>query len=247
MIINSLTNTKVKEWVKLKNSKYRNLSQTFLVEGEHLIIEANKAGLIISLIVLNYEKPLLDNFPIYQVNELIMKKISTNTSLNKQVGICRFKDTSEEIDSELLILDNIQDPANVGGIIRTAYCFGFNSVILSDDTVDIYNPKLIKASQGSVFHVNTLRVNLIEYLPILKDKGYQLLATNLNTDENIEDVLIPERYGLILGNEGQGISPEVLALADTHFIIPITNFDSLNVLSAASICLYELSKKEEVS
>ena len=245
MYISSVNNAKVKDWVRLQNSRYRNETGTFLVEGEHLIEEAERTGLLTGLIYLEGKQPLYQTENQYEVNEAVMKKISTNTSLNSYIGICKFMTTdNDNISDQIIVLDNIQDPANIGGIIRTALALGYRDILLSLDSVDMYNEKLIKASQGAIFHLNVVKSEIREYLLELKKKDYKILATDLAGTVYIEDLKIPDKYALIFGNEGQGIGKDILALADICFKIPLETFDSLNVLSAASICLYELKKEK---
>jgi len=247
MLITSVNNQTVIEWSKLKTTKYRNLTRTFLIEGEHLIEEAHKAGLILNLICLQEQTPLYSDYPVYYVSELVMKKISTNVSLNKHMALCRFIDTeSVELSDRIVVLDRVQNPSNVGAIMRTALALGFDSIVLSYDSVDLYNEKLIKASQGAIFRIKTKKEILLDYIPKLKKTGYSILVTDLNTETQINDVLIPEKYVIIFGNEGEGVSDEVLKLSDKCLRIPISSIDSLNILSALSICLYELNKLVEL-
>jgi len=238
MVITSVSNPQIVQWSKLNTVKYRNQTSTFLIEGEHVIEEAYKAKLIEKLICLEEQVPLYNEYPVMYVNSSVMKKISKNTSLSKHMALCRFMDNDRELSDRIVILDRVQNPSNVGAIIRTALALGFDSIILSKDSVDIYNEKLISASQGALFHMKVKVEALDEYILILKENGYVILATDLNADNLINDVIIPEKYGVVFGNEGVGIQKEILNISNISFKIPISNINSLSVLSSASICLF---------
>ena len=152
MYISSVNNEFIKETAKLNNKKYRDLTNTFLIEGEHLVKEAKKNNLIKTIIVLEdfqYETDL--NKVI--VTKEVMKKLSDNPSIPKIMAIV-YKKECTRIGNKVLILDRLQDPGNLGTIIRSAVAFGFNTLILSDDTVDLYNPKVIRSTQGMLFNIN---------------------------------------------------------------------------------------------
>ena len=245
MEINSLQNPLVKDWVRLKNNKYRNLTRTFLVEQENLISEARRAGLLRQLITLKGETPLYDDYPCCWVSAEVMRKISGNVSMNKQVGLCDFKTEELSWGDRLVILDDVRDPANVGAIIRTALALGYDGMILSDNSVDIYHQKLIKAAMGANFFLPIKRCELTKELSILRKSGYKLLATDLTATKTLSEVRIPKRFAVVFGNEGSGIRAEVAAACDLSFKIPLAEFDSLNVAVAAGICLYELGRENQ--
>ena len=150
MKIESLTNTHVKEWVKLKNKKYRDEVGLFLIEGDHLINEARKKNLIKEIISITNEQA------DFYVTKEIMKKISSQVSIANNIAVC-YKIKEQELKGNIVLLDNIQDPGNLGTIIRSAVAFGFKNIILSDDTVDLYNDKVIRASEGMIFHIKEFR------------------------------------------------------------------------------------------
>lgn len=238
MEITSLTNNHVKEWTKLKEKKYRDEVGLFLIEGEHLIEEAIKKKCIKEIISsdtnLNAD---------YYVTIEIMKKISNQVSISKRVAVC-YKLLEQKIENKILILDGIQDPGNLGTIIRSAVAFEINTIILSEDSVDLYNDKVIRASEGMIFHVNILRKNLTSFFEELHQKNYIIVGTKLRDGQNLDNIKKIEKIAIVMGNEGQGIKEDILKKCDSFVSIPMSsNCESLNVGVATSIILYELNKR----
>lgn len=238
MKIESLQNARVKEWCKLKEKKYRDETDLFLVEGEHLIEEAKKQNLIKEII--SCEDALDADF---YVTKDIMKKIASQVSISSRIAVCN-KKKEEEIQNKILILDNIQDPGNFGTIIRSAVAFGFTDIVVSLDTVDLYNEKVVRASEGMLFHINVLRRELSSFLEEMKD-DYQIFTTDVEKGENIKEIPLQEKIAIVIGNEGQGVREEIKRYA-THFLkIPMQKTcESLNVGVAASILMYEVAVKQ---
>ena len=140
-----------------------------------------------------------------------------------------------------MILDNIQDPGNLGTIIRSCVAFNVDTLIISDNSVDLYNPKVLRATQGMIFHLNIIVTNLIKIIKELKDEGYKVAGTNVVNGTLVSEFEKKERFAIIMGNEGNGVSSEVSKLIDENIYIPISQTcESLNVGVAASIILYEL-------
>ena len=157
MVITSLENEKIKNLVKLQKKKYRDLTNTYLIEGEHLVNEAIKAGTVLEIFLLENESFLSDlkiNFVSYEV----MKKISTLDSIPKIVALCKKNNNKEIIGNKILLLDEIQDPGNLGTIIRSAVAFNIDTIILSENTTDLYNPKVLRATQGIYNYINIIRM-----------------------------------------------------------------------------------------
>ncbi len=244
MIITSLDNKEVKRYFKLKQKKYRDIEGLFLVEGEHLVLEANKAGLLIKVITtdeaFDYSNKII-------VTKEIMKKISNLDTPPKVIGICKLIE-ERELKNKLLVLDGVQDPGNLGTIIRSAVAFNFDTIILSNDTVDMYNPKVIRSTQGMLFHINIIRRNLNEVIPKLKEDGYFIYTTDVSGGEDIRNIKIQEdqKIALVMGNEGNGVSDNITSLADKKVYIKMNPLvESLNVGVATSILLYELKNNME--
>lgn len=242
MIITSLNNPTIKEISKLKNKKYRDLTNTYLVEGEHLVEEAYKNNLLIKIILLEDTICNYDIEKIYITKE-VMKKLTELDTPNKIIGIVK-KNTPLPIRNKILILDNIQDPGNLGTIIRSSVAFDIDTIVLSPNTVDIYNPKVIRSTQGMIFYTNIITLELKEFINEIKTKNYTIFGTNVRNGKNIKEITLPEKFALVLGNEGQGVSKEIESLCDDNIYIKMSSkCESLNVSVATSILLYEVYNK----
>lgn len=239
MIITSLENKEIKRITKLKSKKYRDELQEFIVEGEHLVEESYKNKILKKVILLEDADIDIDVEKIY-VNHDVMKKISNLDSPPKVIGICKLLE-EKEIGDRVLILDGIQDPGNLGTIIRSAVAFNIDTIILSNDTVDMYNSKVIRSTQGMLFYINIIRTDLMEILPRLKKNNYTIYTTNVSNGTDIKKCEKQNQFALIVGNEGNGVSKKVSDYADyTIYIKTNNNVESLNVAVATSILLYEL-------
>ena len=242
MIITSLNNPTIKEISKLKNKKYRDLTNTYLVEGNHLVEEAYKNNLLIKIILLEDTICNYDIEKIYVTKE-VMKKLTELDTPNKIIGIVK-KNTPLPIGNKILILDNIQDPGNLGTIIRSSGAFDIDTIVLSPNTVDIYNPKVIRSTQGMIFYTNIITLELKEFINEIKTKNYTIFGTNVRNGKNIKEITLPEKFALVLGNEGQGVSKEIESLCDDNIYIKMSSkCESLNVSVATSILLYEVYNK----
>lgn len=244
MEITSLTNAKVKQWVKYHEKKYRDQDQVFLIEGEHLIQEAHRFNLIQYIIKLkDYDIETYD-YLVYEVTPEIMKKISQNVSGNKVMALCTMKKQSNELKNNVLMLDDVQDPGNLGMIIRSAIAFGYHDLILSNKSVDLYNDKVIRSTQGALFQMNIIKADLVQEIKKRQQEGYFVYGTALKNAKGLKQIQKQEKHILVFGHEGKGISKEVLALCDAYIFVEMANFESLNVAAAASICMYEMSQKD---
>ncbi|NLM63613.1 MAG: RNA methyltransferase [Mollicutes bacterium] len=242
MLYTSTDNPKIKKIKKLSQKKYRDKYNEFIVEGRHLVLEAYKTGHLKELIL---EKNELFPLPVetnYVTNDII-NYLSILKSPTNIIGICDKKKEVKEIGRRILMLDNIQDPGNLGTIIRSAAAFNIDTIILSPDTVDIYNPKVVRATQGMLFHIDIIKVNLIDKIKELKTKGYKILGTKVTVGKNLKSVEKMEKFVIIVGNEGNGVDEEILELCDEYLYIEMSPMcESLNVAVATSIILYELDK-----
>lgn len=238
MIITSLNNKKIKYLTKLNQKKYRN--DTFLVEGKHLVEEAYKKNLVKLLIVLEDYK--LDNVDTIKVSYDVMKKISlTDTPPKIMAEVIKKED--KKIGNKVIILDDITDPGNLGTIIRSAVAFNFDTVILSNNTTDLYNPKVIRATEGMLFNINVIRDNLLNIIPKLKEEKYFILGTKVTNGKDITKYHSINKIALIMGNETRGMNNDLDNLCDDYIYIKMNNkCESLNVGVSASILMYELNK-----
>jgi len=243
MVITSLNNEYIKKLNKLKEKKERDITGTFLIEGEHLVYEAIKRNLVKELIVLEGEDFYSDNVKITYVSNEVMKKISSMDSYPNVIAVCNKKE-KEEIKGNILILDDIQDPGNLGTMIRSSVAFNIDTIILSKKTVDLYNPKVIRSTQGMLFNINVIVDSLEEIIPRLKEKKYKIYGTKVDNGTDVRNIEVSEKYALVIGNEGSGMSEKVSNLCDEYLYIKMNeNVESLNAGVAASILLYELRGK----
>jgi TrmH family RNA methyltransferase len=236
-MITSKDNDQIKHILKLQTKKHRDQHQAFLVYGEHALEEAMKQG---------YEIDIYTSDPTRQgthISEALMKQLSLTDSPLTVIGIVKKKEP-KPYSKRILMLDDVQDPGNVGTLIRSAVGFGFDTIIASPNSADFYNEKTIRATQGNLFYANLIRQPLIETLTSLKEKGYKVFTTALGqTATNIKDVSLPEKCVLVLGNEGAGVSKEVMAISDQLVYIQTRDIESLNVAMAGSIIMYEWQVK----
>lgn len=243
MLITSVDNKKIKRYVYLKTSKGRKEEGLFIVEGMHMCYEANKCGLLVDLIVLeNTEITFNYASEITYVTKNVMKKISNLSNPTTVIGICKINDSSDIIGNHILVLDDIQDPGNIGTIIRSANAFNVDTIILSTNSVDIYNDKVLRSTQGMIFNMNIIYGDLLNIIARLHDNGYTILGTNVNNGIDVRSVKV-NKFALIMGNEGQGVKTEIQELCDKNLYIKMnSSCESLNVGVATSILLYELDR-----
>ena len=241
MLITSTDNKKIKGISKLKLKKYRDIENKFLIETTNLIKEAYEQGCLLEIYCLeNYKLPFDIDIPVYFVTDEVMNKIkSINTS--SVIGICKKKGNKGYLGKKFLLLDGVSDPGNIGTILRSSVAFGVDTLVLSCDSCDLYNDKVIRASEGAIFKLNILRENLIDTINNLKEKSIPVYGTDVI--QGIEVSTINKNsFAIVMGSEGNGIKDETKKLLERNIYIKIKNTESLNVAVSASIILYELSK-----
>lgn len=230
-MISSLDNAKVKYLAKLNTSKYRKIEKKFIVEGKHLVDEAKKYGMLEEAFSINE----IEGYT--QLSIPVMNKIcNTNTTVS-EIGLCRMIDKFD-LSNHMLVLDAVQDPGNMGALMRSACAFGFKTIVLGNGCVDIYNDKVIRSSQGAIFKLNFINANLVEFIPTLVD--YQIYGTNVVNGVELDNVNNTDKLAIVLGNEGNGISNEVFNIIDKNIYIPMQATESLNVSVAGGIIMYRL-------
>lgn len=238
MVITSVNNSKIKEIKKLKNSKYSKEQKLFLIEGEHLVKEAFKLNLLKLTISLN---DVSYNVPNLIVNKSVLESLSSINSTPNIIGVCKYIDENKPLGGRILILDNIQDPGNLGTIIRSSVAFNFTSVVLSLDTVSKYNNKVIRSTQGMLFNSNVISCDIKSLIKKLKDENYVIYATDVVGGVNVKDIKKPSKFAIVMGNEGSGVSSDIKDLADCNLYIKMNkDCESLNVAVASSILMYEM-------
>ncbi|MFC3418345.1 TrmH family RNA methyltransferase [Salinicoccus hispanicus] len=237
--ITSKDNPRIKEMKKLQSKKYRRKLDQFLIEGEHLIEEAIAHGQKIHTLVFleGYDHGKYDDLGLetFVVNDSVMKTLS---SLETPPGIMAVVSyvAPETEGRRVLLLDGIQDPGNLGTLLRTADAFGFGRVILSRDTVDAFSDKVLRSAQGSTFHIDITAMDATE---AVQHFDGTVLATDLEGAIPLDEVQGEDPLMIILGNEGRGVSDAVLAQVDRKIKIDMPGAsESLNVAIAGGIIMH---------
>ncbi|MED3661981.1 RNA methyltransferase [Ureibacillus sp. FSL K6-8385] len=247
--IESVQNAQVKHWKKLVTSrKERDKTGEYIVEGFHLVEEALKnKDQVIHLIIregtaLPRQWPL-DDVALVEVTEKVAKEIAETETSQGVFAHCKqtvFTGADQAKWTKLLLIDSVQDPGNIGTMIRTADAAGIDAVVLGKGCADAYNPKTLRSAQGSHFHLPVIRGDLSEWIGILKQREIPVYGTALENAVDYREVEKPERFALLVGNEGSGVQKELLEKTDQNVIIPILGqAESLNVAVAAGILLYK--------
>jgi RNA methyltransferase, TrmH family len=227
-MITSKQNEKFKKWMKLKTKKYRDQFGQFLVYGQHLIQIAQTYGAIDEIMTTN------PNIQGTRIDVSLMQELMQTETMFDIMAVCH-KTNIKKTSNRILMLDDVQDPDNVGALIRSASAFGFLHVILSHKCADLYNEKVIRASKGAIFDVYVERKPLIDAIHILKEQQYQIYIADANGNEK---QVYHDKIALILGNEGHGVSNDIKDVADGIVSIPTNNVESLNVGVAGGILMY---------
>lgn len=243
-LLTSVKNDKVKALKKLHTKKERERTGTFFIEGFHLIEEAVHSNWSIKEIILQdgVELPSWANdYPIIAVSENVFQHLTQTKTPQGIAAVVQMNNDTVVAGDYVLLLDRIQDPGNLGTIIRTADAAGFSAVILGEGTVDMYNDKVIRSTQGSIFHLPVFQDNLNSRIHDLKASGFKVWASALTNSKDFHTVKTTPKVALIVGNEGSGIHQNVLDLADEVVKIPIYGkAESLNVSIAAGILMYHI-------
>lgn len=251
MVITSFDNPVIKMVVSLKQKKYRKQLQKYTIEGIKLVEEALKSNAPVDYILTVNEKTDYGNIKTYTVTQKVFNRLS---DLECPQGIMAVVNMQQyELDDIIkgendiiVILDGLQDPGNIGTIVRTADAMGANGIIALKGTGDVYNSKAIRASMGSIFHIPMLYVeDPISTYEFLKKKDIKVVATALDGDLYPYDVSFANS-AIIFGNEGSGISDISREMAEYILKIPMAgSAESLNVASSAAIVLYEALRQRE--
>ena len=235
-MITSASNNTIKALIKLKQKKYRDETGYYLVEGEHLVEEAMKAKQVECLIS---TKDITSDLPIIVVSNEVMSKLSFTKSPQSKKKKIKIKKEKKLIDGKrYLILDDLQDPGNIGTLIRTALAFSIDQVILSNNCVDLYNDKLLRSMQGANFHISCIYDDLKTVISTLKKNNVKIIGSALENGQDIKQIKISEKMAFVVGNEGNGMNKDILQECDYVGYIPINTIESLNVAIAGSIMMY---------
>ena len=239
-MISSLSNLRVKDWMRLYQKKYR--KNQYLIFDEDMIRSAIEYDYLDTLIYCGNNDIEFPNS--VEVSPEVMDKLSKGKSL-KYIGVANMLKEGLDNPKRVVILDDLQDPSNVGMIISSAYLFGYDSIILNSFTADIYHEKCLDKAKDSLYKVNILRCDVKEIIPELKKEGFKVYATGLRKEtKELEETLIYDKMAFILGNEGSGVKEELYDLSDEIVKIRMENIDSLNVAIAGSIVMYHFAIKQ---
>ena len=258
-VITSKDNEIIKRIKKLKDKKYRDQEKKFIVEGIKLVEEAIAENAPINKVVVcedcindgSIDKNLMYEIAkkdcIY-VSEKVFESITDVQNPQGILAVVEKKSEEEQISYDedvIVVLDGIQDPGNLGTILRTVDSVGLKQIIVSNKTADAYNPKVVRSTMGAIYRVNVIEVdNIVETLKRIKKNKYEVVATSLETDNSIYDIDYNKKV-IVIGNEANGVSKEVLEMADKKVKIPMLGkTESLNASVATGIILYEYVRKK---
>lgn len=259
MVITSKDNEQVKHIRKLKEKKYRDEYNEYVVEGVKLIREAIAEDAEIKTIVACdncVKNEEIDSKVMYEIAKynciyVDEKVFHTITDVQKPQGLLavmskgKNKDEIDYSEDIIVVLDDIQDPGNLGTILRTVDSIGLKQIIISKKSGDIYNPKVVRSTMGAILRINVVESdNLVETLKTIKKHKYEVVATSLATNNSIYDIDYNKKV-IVIGNEANGVSKEVLELADQKVKIPMLGkTESLNAAVATGIITYEYVRQK---
>ncbi len=255
-----LSERKVKYYSSLKIKKYRQAEKKFTVEGLRLVDELLKSNYPLEIIIFTekFQKKqkgfvqtvVNSGFACEIIKPKALRKIC-DTENPQGVAAIALYPSEEKINIEkenvIVALDDVSEPGNAGTILRTCDWFGIKTVLLSKDSVDPFNPKVVRASMGAIFNLNIIQSDLADELIELKRKGFVIFATAMSGTNIFGFNTLPDKYVLIFSNEAHGISDKISVLANEFLMIPqFGKVESLNVASAAAIVLAELRRKDTI-
>lgn len=239
MLITSIDNKMIKEIRKLREKKYSLEKGLFIIEGDHLVKEAIKNNILVSLYVLEgYEQNY--NFNYDTVTEKVIKSLSDLKSIPRVIGVVKIKE-KQILGNKIVLLDDIQDPGNAGTIIRNSVAFDIDTVVFSKNSVSPYNEKVIRSTQGMIFNINIIIDDLEKIIDTIKVNNIKVIGTSLNTNNNFKNINKLDKYAVVFGNEGSGVSDKILSKCDEIYKINMkSDCESLNVGVSCGIMLYKL-------
>lgn len=246
--INSPENGTVKKIKKLKLKKYREESRQFLAEGHKFLDFDYKPELIIVREDILDQKFIMDKLEKFDCRKIslddrLFNQLSSQENSQGVILVYPYCNSSlNDIHKDVIVLDKVQDPGNLGTIIRVADAAGFKDIILSKGSCDCYNEKVVRSSMGSIFNMNLVYLEEDEVIDNLKNKGYKFIVTALKENSvPYNEMKLAEKNAIIFGSEGNGVSDRFLEVADETVIIPIYgSAESLNVAIASGIVIYKV-------
>ncbi|MBO3377765.1 RNA methyltransferase [Clostridium perfringens] len=247
--IESKNNNLFKEIKKLKEKKHRIKSNKYLIEGLRFVEEAIKSKVSIDSIIFTEsfkeKNPDLflkinENIKLIQMNEALLKQLCSTENPQGIVGVINMQNKELKSGELVVLVDKVQDPGNMGTIIRTAHAAGAAGIVMTKGTVDIYNDKTLRSTMGSIFYIPIVEDDSLDFVKSLKKEGYKLVVSSLQGKNNFFEENFQGKVMIAVGNEGNGVSDEVYDIADIKVKIPMPGeAESLNVAVATSIMIYE--------
>ncbi|BDU85981.1 RNA methyltransferase [Clostridium perfringens] len=247
--IESKNNNLFKEIKKLKEKKHRIKSNKYLIEGLRFVEEAIKSKVSIDSIIFTEsfkeKNPELflkinENIKLIQMNEALLKQLCSTENPQGIVGVINMQNKELKSGELVVLVDKVQDPGNMGTIIRTAHAAGAAGIVMTKGTVDIYNDKTLRSTMGSIFYIPIVEDDSLDFVKSLKKEGYKLVVSSLQGKNNFFEENLQGKVMIAVGNEGNGVSDEVYDIADIKVKIPMPGeAESLNVAVATSIMIYE--------
>jgi len=242
-MITSKDNNLVKLAYQIKDKKFSKKHKLCLIESIKVVSELYLRGLITNILVTEDKYPLMAKYTkvkIDIISDSIANYLSDAVTSDGVFGICSIRSSSNIDYSKCIILDRIQDPSNIGAIIRSASAFGYNT-ILSIDSVYPYTYKCIRSSMGYIFQVNYIDIDFEDLIKLKNENNLYLISADMN-GEIINECKVPStNYAIVIGNEGQGISDDIMKISDKIIRIPMENsVESLNASVSAGIMMYIL-------
>ena len=240
--IESKDNKTIKYIKKLKQKKYRDIENKFIAEGWKFLVYDYIPELIIVKLDRSEDKKII-------VSDKIFADLSSQE--NSQGIIVVYNKKEQNIDSikgDLIVLDDVSDPGNLGTIIRICDATNFKNIIVTENTVDAYNEKVVRATMGSIFNVNLYVLKKENIIQFLKEKNYSIISTCLSEDSQMYNkIKLENKNAIVFGNEGNGISDDLIKISNKKIIIPLLGkAESLNVAVATGIVLYKMREIEGV-
>ncbi len=250
MRIESPQNAIFRSVMDLKVKKKRDESGLFLVEGKKQIAEISENWNIKQFFISNSYKDTIPEHPkVFRLKDNLFNKLSSTKTPQGIIAIAEMKSYSIEKLIEntglFVILENIQDPGNLGTIIRSADAFGVKAVFVSKESADIYSDKTIRSTMGSLFHIPVINeIDIPDLLSLMRKNSFKIYAASLNAKKSIDKYEFYSKSAILIGNEANGLLEETEKNSDFLFKIPMPgNAESLNAAVAASIIMYEFLKK----
>lgn len=245
MIITSVNNEIVKNTAKLLQKKFRDSEKLFLIEGQKGIEEAIRSNIEIQKIFTSDNDFLANNIEIIYTNDAVLNKISDTKSAPKYIAVAKQPTYQQQMFSKMkniLLLDGIKDAGNLGTIIRTAVAFNIDGIILYGDTVDIYNPKTVRATVGNLWKIPIITINDIKTLKS-GFKEFEFIATLPKSEHSkyLQEYNFSENSILMLGSEAFGLSEELKNMATENLTVEMAgSVESLNLSVSASVLMYKM-------